>query len=138
MDPKTRALAKWIVGGVCLLWMALAGWLQFSDLSENEIQTHASTAVKERMRDCEGTFQQRYECKEAIVIQSSRETFYTVTIRIIIVALPPILLGVAFPFMFPRRRPVIHRQVEDDDAWKQRAQSHIIHPHQPPAGDNQA
>ncbi len=97
-------LGKWVVTGVSLLWVAWAGWDQFGNLSEDDIENHSSSAVQERMRDCSGTFKQRYECKENIVIQSGRSTFNAMLGRMSIVVVPPILL-IAGLHMLNRRRP---------------------------------
>ena len=77
---------------VCLVWMAAATWSQFADLPEGTVENHSSEATKERMRDCSGTFKQRYECKNAIVIETDRNSFFNVLGRIAIIALPPLLL----------------------------------------------
>lgn len=96
-------LGKWMVTGVSLIWMAWAGWDQFGNLSGDDIENHSSTAVQERMRDCAGTFKQRYECKENIVIQSGRSTFSALTGRMAIVVVPPILLAATLHMMNRRR-----------------------------------
>jgi hypothetical protein len=84
-------LGKWVITGVSLLWMSWAGWDQFGNLSEEDLENHSSSVVQERMKDCSGTFKQRYECKENIVIQSGRNTFSAM------------LLAAAFHMMNRRR-----------------------------------
>jgi len=96
-------LGKWVVTGVSLVWMAWAGWDQFGNLSPDDIENHSSPAVQERMRDCSGTFKQRYECKENIVIESGRSTFNDMLGRMAIVVVPPILLAVGLHMMNRRR-----------------------------------
>jgi hypothetical protein len=89
---------------VSLAWMGWAAWDQFGHLSEADVENHSSTAVQERMRDCAGTFKQRYECKENIVIQSGRDTFAAMAGRIAIVILPPILLVTGLHMLNRRRQ----------------------------------
>lgn len=127
MTPGTRRTAKMILAVLSLLWLAGSGWLQFSSLAETETKTFASTEVKERMKECDGSFQQRYECKEAIVIETHRTTFWNLTGRVAVVGLPPILAWIAFGLLFPKRLVIPHRQTvaEDPDAWKKRAQEHV-------------
>ncbi len=96
-------VGKWMVTVVSLAWMAWAGWDQFGNISENDVENHSSSAVQERMRDCSGTFKQRYECKENIVIQSGRSTFSALLGRLAIVVVPPIILATAL-HMATRRR----------------------------------
>lgn len=95
---------KWMVTGISLIWMTWAGWDQFGNLSESDIENHSSTSVQERMKDCSGTFKQRYECKENIVIKSGRDTFSAMLGRLSIVVMPPILLAFGL-HMLTRRRP---------------------------------
>lgn len=77
---------------VCVAWMAAATWSQFADLPEGTVENHSSEATKERMRDCSGTFKQRYECKNAIVIETDRNSFFNVLSRILVIVVPPVLL----------------------------------------------
>lgn len=77
---------------VCVAWMAVAAWSQFTDLPEGTVENHSSETTKERMRDCSGTFKQRYECKNAIVIETDRNSFFNVLSRILVIVVPPVLL----------------------------------------------
>lgn len=123
MSKGVRSFVKGIVVLLCLGWMAWAGWNEFAALPESDVQTHLSPAVKEKLRECEGSFKKRYECKEAIVIKTHRDTFYFMALRIGFVVVPPILLGIAFAVLFPKRLIIQHRVVDEDpDAWKRRAQ----------------
>jgi len=82
-----------MVAMVSLAWMAWAGWDQFANLPEGTVENHSSAAVQERLRDCSGTFKQRYECKNAIVINTDRNSFFNMLGRIAIVVVPPMLLA---------------------------------------------
>ncbi|CAA7614036.1 conserved hypothetical protein [Candidatus Terasakiella magnetica] len=99
-----RSLTKKFLSGICVVWMAWAGWDQFANIPDTEIENHSSAAVQDRMRDCTGTFKQRYECKENIVIKSGRSTFNNMLERLAIVGIPPILLMSAYHMMTRRRQ----------------------------------
>ncbi len=96
-------IGKWVVMTISLVWMAWAVWDQFANIPEGEIEHHSSASVQDRMRDCSGTFKQRYECKDAIVIASGRSTFFNLAERIAIVTVPPMLLAAAFHLLTRRR-----------------------------------
>lgn len=96
-------LGKWTVTGISLIWMTWATWDQFGNLSDSDVETHSSSAVQERMKDCSGTFKQRYECKENIVIKSGRDTFSNMLGRIAIITTPPILMAFALHLLNRRR-----------------------------------
>jgi hypothetical protein len=100
---------KWGLTGIGLIWVVWAGWDQFANIPASEIENHASPIVQERMRDCSGTFKQRYECKETIVIRSGRDTFVNMLARIAIVTVPPALLAAGYHLMTRRR--------SDDDEY---------------------
>ncbi|MGE5503636.1 MAG: hypothetical protein ACM31L_04365 [Actinomycetota bacterium] len=123
MHPRTYNATKWVVVLASLGWMTWAGIDQFSEVPEQDLLTHSSPEVKERLRDCEGTFKQRYECKENIVIKTHRDTFYRLTERLAIVTVPAILAGLAFLFLVPKPELVVREQPDEDpDAWKRAAQ----------------
>jgi hypothetical protein len=65
------------------------------------------------MQDCSGTFRQRYECKNQIIIQSDRGTFLAMLGRIAIVVVPPLLLFGGLR-LAERRRGDFDLTVEDE------------------------
>lgn len=85
-------VGKSVLTVVCLGWMVWATWDQFANLPPGTVENHSSEAVKERLRDCSGTFKQRYECKNQVVIDTDRTSFFNVLGRIAIIVVPPLLL----------------------------------------------
>jgi hypothetical protein len=83
---------RWAAGAACLLWIGWAVWDQFLTLPPDEVANHSSGLVQDRMLDCSGTFRQRYECKNAIIIENDRSNFFAMAGRIAIVVVPPLLL----------------------------------------------
>lgn len=128
MTKTGRKLAKLLLTTACFAWVGIAGWIMFTELPEDALQTHSSDAVKERLKECEGTFKQRYDCKETIVIETHRKTFWSLTERLLFVTVPALFVGIAGGMAIrriPADRPPA--PVADSD-WKQRAQQHIAHP----------
>jgi hypothetical protein len=104
---------------VCLSWIAWAVWSQFLSIPTGEIENHSSLSVKDRMNDCSGSFKQRYDCKNAIVIETDRETFLNMIERIAIVTVPPLMLVGGWRLLSRRR--------DDDDGaggdeWSEQTQ----------------
>jgi hypothetical protein len=119
MDRRTRATAKRLLVGISLIWLALGSWLAFFALPPDEVQTINSPEVKDRMRDeCSGTFQERYRCKEAIILQIGQDSFANMTLRLVLVVSVPLLAAVAYHTLC--RPDPIHRLPSMDDslAWK--------------------
>lgn len=119
---------KLLLSGVCLAWAALAGWNLFLNVPEDSLLHHKSAIVKERMERCQGTFQQRYDCKEAIVIEAQRETFMNMLGRTAIIVVPALILGLGGNMVLnriPLDRPAAPIRAEAPLDWKARAQRHV-------------
>lgn len=111
----TTACLAWLVGVGALMWLTLP-----------EVEHHGSTAIKDRMAaECQGSFSERYKCKEAIIVESGREGFWMVSARFLLVIVPPMVFSVLLSG-YLRRNPVqkAERHVSDDN-WKSRAQQHV-------------
>lgn len=88
-------VGKSVATALCLLWIGWGVWSQFL-LPADELENHSSLSVRDRLSDCTGTFQQRYDCKNAIVIATDRSNFFNVVGRILIIVLPPLLVAGAW------------------------------------------
>lgn len=124
----TRAQRRRLVGMVtagCLAWLLGMSVLMWSTLPE--VENHASSTLKDRMAaECQGSFAERYKCKEAIIVESGRESFWTVSARFLLVILPP-LFASGWLSTYLRRNPVhpVIRHAHAEDDWKSRAQAHV-------------
>ena len=97
MDKSTARVVKKVLIAVALVWIGAMGWMQFGNLSSEEVLTPHSAAVRDRMdTECNGTFGQRYDCKESIVISTVRHSLANMAMRLGIVAVVPVLLTLAF------------------------------------------
>lgn len=129
MTRAERKRLKWAVTGGGLLWMALVGWLMWVTLPDGAVATHASDALKDRMSLCSGSFQDRFDCKEQIIIESGRDAFYLLSLRFLLVIVPP-LIGTFWLSTYLARHPVPviaepqHGNRKSSDDWKARAQKH--------------
>ena len=126
MTKGERNRLVWIVSAASLLWMAAAGFILFV-VMDPELAHHSSSTVKDRMAaECFGTFRDRYECKEAIIVQSGRDTFWAMAWRFALTIVPPILASFWLS-SYLRKHPVQmveHRHVDANDDWKNRAKFH--------------
>lgn len=128
MTKTQHKRLKLLLSGICLTWAALAGWNLFLNVPEDSLLHHKSAIVKERMERCQGTFQQRYDCKEAIVIEAQRETFMNMLGRTGIVVVPALVLGLGGTMVLrriPLDRPAAPLTTEAPLDWKARAQRHV-------------
>lgn len=128
MTRAERNRLKWMVSGGGVVWMLLVGWLMWATLPEGAVATHASDSLKDRMSLCSGSFRDRYDCKEQLIIDSGREAFYILSLRFLLVIVPP-MLGTFWLSSYLARHPVPvlgeeeHHTVSNDD-WKARALKH--------------
>lgn len=101
-----RARPKWWIAVLGLSWLIVAGLVEFVHIPEDEILTINSPMVQQRLRDeCSGTFEQRYDCKEAIIVEIGRQTFLHMTIRTAIVLIGPVAALIVFLTVFKSGRP---------------------------------
>ena len=127
MTRAERNRLKMLVTGGGILWMLLAGGLMWATLPDGAVATHTSDALKDRMSLCSGTFRDRYDCKEQLIIESGREAFYMLSLRFLLVVVPP-LAGTLWLSSYLARHPVAvieePQHTSSDDNWKARAQLH--------------
>lgn len=125
MTRAERTRLKWAVSGGSGLWLLLVGWLMLATLPQGAVENHGSDQTKDRMSLCAGSFRERYECKEQIIIESGRETFYVLALRFLLVIVPP-LAGTLWLSSYLARQPLVseeHHAASSGD-WKSRAQMH--------------
>ena len=127
MTRAERSRLKMLVTGGGILWMLLAGFLMWVTLPDGTVETHGSDQMKDRMSLCGGTFRDRYDCKEQIIIESGRDAFYSLSLRFLLVIVPP-MIGTFWLSSYLARHPVplveepAHHASDGD--WKARAQKH--------------
>ncbi|MGE5517610.1 MAG: hypothetical protein ACM31D_17535 [Bacteroidota bacterium] len=127
MTRSERKRLKWMVSGGGMLWMLLVGWLMWVTLPEDAVTTHSSDQLKDRMSLCNGSFRDRYDCKEQLIIESGREAFYILSLRFLLVIVPP-MVGTFWLSSYLARHPIAlmeeEHHVASDGDWKARAQRH--------------
>ncbi|MGE5475295.1 MAG: hypothetical protein ACM3Q1_01460 [Bacteroidales bacterium] len=129
MTRAERNRLKWMVSGGGVLWMLLVGWLMWVTLPDGAVTTHSSDEMKERMALCSGNFRDRYDCKEQLIIESGREAFYILSLRFLLVIVPP-MVGTFWLSSHLARNPVPvlgeeeHLHTTSNGDWKVRAQKH--------------
>lgn len=123
---RNRLKTMVTVGGI--LWMALVGWLMWATLPQGAVETHGSDQMKDRMSLCSGSFRDRYDCKEQIIIESGRDAFYALSLRFLLVIVPP-MAATFWLSSYLARHPVSmldepQRSSSSGTDWKARAQMH--------------
>jgi hypothetical protein len=116
---------RWLVSGGAMLWMVLVGWLMVATLPEGAVENHSSSSLQTRMSDCTGSFRDRYQCKEELIVKSGQLSFYTVATRFLLVMVPP-LIASFWLSSYVRRHPIVFEELRhaSSDDWKSRAVMH--------------
>lgn len=125
MTKGERTRLVWGIGATSLLWMVLGGFFLFVMFGVEPVN-HSSPEVKDRMAaECFGSFKDRFDCKEAIIVQSGRDTFWAMSWRFLLVIVPPTLSSFWLSSHL-RRHPIQqeHHHVDNGEDWKSRAQFH--------------
>ncbi|KAF0114298.1 MAG: hypothetical protein FD149_1886 [Rhodospirillaceae bacterium] len=117
---------------LCFGWMAGVGWSQFGNMSEDRLLTHRSETVKQQMTDCTGSFKERYDCKEEIVLEGKHTTLLNMMVPFVIVFGPPLALGIAFRFFVASPRfssrtlaPGTEGAGDDPDEWLRQTRKNL-------------
>jgi hypothetical protein len=102
-DPVRRhRQAGWLVALFSLGWLGTVGWSQLVEPASQLVANHTSQTVQQQMRKCEGTFHQRYDCKQAILLAGERWGMERVLDRMLLTLAPPISLWLVWSAMRPR------------------------------------
>ncbi len=87
-----RMLLKWIALAACVIWIAVTFYQEFLDVDPDQYGFRSSE-VESRMKACGGSFQQRYDCKEAIIIAKGHDSFLLWVEKSALVLGPPLILA---------------------------------------------
>lgn len=74
-----------------IVWMAATFYLSFLDVDPDQFGFR-SDDVESQMKTCGGSFQQRYDCKEAIIISKGHDSFLLWAEKGCLILVPPVLL----------------------------------------------
>lgn len=102
MRDRTKSAVKWVVTVLAVLWIAGVGWDQFNDLgtfsfvdAEENIREQV---IQKQLKECRGTFRERYECKSAILRREGRDSFYYWAKKYSLTFGPALFFYIAFTF----------------------------------------
>lgn len=86
------AIVKWPTLAICVAWIAAGTWLMFF-VPDPEAEARAARAeqmFEQRLRDCRGSFSERYDCKSELIRERDKALFYDWARRLGLVFGPPI------------------------------------------------
>lgn len=91
-DPKRRRrLGDVLVALACFAWLGFSTWTFFiRDMPEEIFDNHTGKAMQERMKACEGSFQQRFQCKQRFLLDGERWGFAIALDRVLLICGPAI------------------------------------------------
>ena len=128
-----------------IAWLALTIWAAFINAPADAFLTKESPEILDRMdRECTGSYQMRYDCKNSIAIEASNHALIEGGMRLALVLIGPIGAASYFGWKVSREpRPRTpssgtgHTGKPDDLSWKTQAQAHFLHPHTLEADDEE-
>ena len=100
MRDRTKSSVKWVSIALAIVWLALVGWDQFNDLGTFALgaNDYREEAIQKQLKDCHGTFHERYDCKSAILRAHGRDSFYFWSKKYALTFGPALFIYVAFTF----------------------------------------
>ncbi|WP_244511214.1 hypothetical protein [Magnetospirillum fulvum] len=99
---RRRRTGDWFVTLGCVIWLAVSGWMFFGTVPPEIVDNHTSKTMQQRMRTCEGTFQQRFECKQAFLLSGERWGFAVAVNRLMLMCAPAVTAWIVWSVL--RRR----------------------------------
>lgn len=100
--PSIRQVAKWIAMTASTVWVCAMIYQMFLTIDPDDYGFLAPD-VQQQMDNCGGTFQQRYDCKEAIIIAKGHRSFMIWMGKVALILGPPMALAAAASFATRRR-----------------------------------
>ncbi len=100
MRDRAKSAVKWTTTMAAVLWCLVVGWDQFNDLGTFAFgqEDFREQAIQRQLKDCKGTFQERYDCKSAILRAHGRDSFYFWAKKYSLTFGPALFFYVAFTF----------------------------------------
>lgn len=100
MRDRAKSAVKWTTTTAAVLWCVVVGWDQFNDLGTFAFgqEDFREQAIQRQLKDCKGTFQERYDCKSAILRAHGRDSFYFWAKKYSLTFGPALFIYVAFGF----------------------------------------
>ena len=100
MRDRTKSAVKWTTTAAAVIWCVVVGWDQFNDLGTFAFgqEDFREQAIQKQLKDCKGTFQERYDCKSAILRAHGRDSFYFWAKKYSLTFGPALFFYVAFTF----------------------------------------
>lgn len=127
MRDRTKSAVKWFTTAAAVVWCVVVGWDQFNDLGTFAFgqEDFREQAIQRQLKDCKGTFQERYDCKSAILRAHGRDSFFFWAKKYSLTFGPALFFYVAFTFWMRSVETVEEkdrriRRVERIEARKQK------------------
>ena len=86
-----QKMLSWGVTAICAIWMGLTLYGQFLAVDPDQY-SFRSPEIEQKMKDCAGSYEQRYKCKEALIIEKGHNSFMIWLGKMALVFGPPAVL----------------------------------------------
>lgn len=94
--PKGWRILRIFLILLSFAWMAGASWWEYTRPVNEEMEAYRQQQYEQRLKDCRGAFADRYDCKSATLREQKSELFDIWSRRTILVAGPPLTIGLLF------------------------------------------
>lgn len=78
-----------VLGFLCCAWIAVVGTTLLAEINAENIGNHRSPAMMERMKECEGSFAQRFACTDDVLLRGERGGATEVFLRLLATLMLP-------------------------------------------------
>lgn len=97
-------ILRWVIYALCIAWIGASAWYIFLRDQEPDLKWQAfERQIDQKINDCRGTFQERYDCKSALLREKYVESFYWWSQRISVIFIPTLVI-LTILYFFLRRQ----------------------------------
>lgn len=116
-------IALWTISAI---WVGIAAWIDFAPRPEDYLKKDLS--YREMTKDCEGSYQKRYDCKHGLLLGSQQQLLFEWVGHLSFLFGPPAVLIGGYTYILRRRadRAEEERQKKLRDARARRLESDRI------------
>lgn len=92
-----RKSVRWSLTAVAVLWLGLVGADQALDIGTFSFGTdQRNEQLQAQMRDCRGSFSERYDCKSALLRASGQQSFFFWSTKLGLTFGPPLIIYIIY------------------------------------------
>ena len=111
-DPLLELQGKMLMLGnvlsaLCLAWILVVGLVLSAELTPDELEHHRAPIIQDRVGHCEGSFNQRFDCTQSVLLDGERVGARNVLLRLGVTVILPMVAWAVWSSVMRRTRALL-------------------------------